>query len=42
MTTLRAGDPAPEFELESADGATFPSRAYLGRRWLLSFHRYAT
>lgn len=42
MTTLRRGDLAPSFELERADGGTFASNAHLGRRWLLSFHRYAT
>lgn len=42
MTTLRPGEFAPSFELERAGGGTFASRAHLGRRWLLSFHRYAT
>jgi peroxiredoxin len=42
MARLAAGDLAPPFELPTAAGGRFESRALLGRRWLLSFHRYAT
>jgi peroxiredoxin len=39
---LAAGDPAPPFRLPTAAGASFDTRALLGRHWLLSFQRYAT
>ncbi len=42
MAKLSVGSVAPPFVLPSAAGATFDSRALLGRMWLLSFHRYAT
>jgi len=42
LKKLRVGDVAPDFELERALGGRFDSRALNGRKWLLSFHRYAT
>ena len=42
MSRLAPGDAAPDFELPTAAGARFDSRALRGRKWLLSFHRYAT
>ncbi len=42
MKKLRPGDAAPPFTLPSVRGSLFDSRALLGRKWLLSFHRYAT
>jgi peroxiredoxin len=38
----RVGDVAPEVRLPRADGGAFDSRDLLGRKWLLSFQRYAT
>ncbi len=42
MSRLRPGDPAPPFRLPRAGGGPFDSASMAGRRWLLSFHRYAT
>lgn len=42
MTALHAGELAPPFELPRAGGGRFESRSFAGRRWMLSFHRYAT
>jgi peroxiredoxin len=42
MKKLREGEVAPDFELERVRGGRFDSRAMKGRKWLLSFHRYAT
>ncbi|MFQ5748008.1 MAG: hypothetical protein ACE5H3_00960 [Planctomycetota bacterium] len=39
---LRPGDPAPPLRLERAGGGRFEPAAFAERRWLLSFHRYAT
>jgi hypothetical protein len=39
---LNAGDVPPPIRLPTAGGEIFDSRDLLGRRWLLSFHRYAT
>jgi peroxiredoxin len=39
---LRTGDRAPSFQASTATQENFASKAYLGKRWLLSFHRYAT
>jgi peroxiredoxin len=39
---LAVGDAAPPFQLPTAAGGDFDSRALLGRHWLLSFQRYAT
>lgn len=42
MKRLAAGDVAPPIDLPTAGGGRFDSRALRGRKWLLSFHRYAT
>ena len=39
---LSPGDVAPAFTLPRAGGGSFDSESLRGRRWLLSFHRYAT
>jgi len=39
---LKPSDPAPPFVLPRAAGGDLSSAEFLGRRWLLSFHRYAT
>ena len=39
---LSPGDQAPDLMLPTADGGLFDGRTMIGRRWLLSFHRYAT
>ncbi len=42
MSTLQKGDLAPHVELPRAGGGRFDSRSLAGRRWMLSFQRYAT
>ncbi len=39
---LRPGEPAPPLCLERAGGGRFEPAEFVERRWLLSFHRYAT
>jgi len=39
---LRPGDPAPPLDLERAGGGRFDPAEFVERRWVLSFHRYAT
>ncbi|HEX9793336.1 MAG TPA: hypothetical protein VGC54_05070 [Planctomycetota bacterium] len=39
---LQRGDPAPQVFLPRAGQGDFDSAEMKGRRWLLSFHRYAT
>ncbi len=39
---LRVGELAPPIELPRVGGGGFRSGALAGRRWLLSFHRYAS
>lgn len=42
MSRLEPGAPAPSFDLPTAAGGRLDTRSLNGRRWLLSFHRYAT
>jgi hypothetical protein len=39
---LEPGQAIPSIALPRAGGGTFDAAGQLGRRWLLSFHRYAT
>ncbi|MDP6370045.1 MAG: hypothetical protein QF615_10575 [Planctomycetota bacterium] len=42
MSQLRVGDSAPVLTSATADGGNFDNRDLAGRRYLLSFQRYAT
>ena len=39
---LKCGERAPSLYLPTADSGQFESSSLAGRRWLLSFQRYAT
>jgi peroxiredoxin (alkyl hydroperoxide reductase subunit C) len=41
MTIVRAGDPAPEFTLKTADGEDFTRESLLGRTTVLVFYPFA-
>jgi peroxiredoxin Q/BCP len=42
MTTLRAGDKAPDFEVNDQDGNSISSKDYIGKKWIVFFYPKAS